>query len=93
MLILAHGIGACTFWAPSFMLPNVLRAAGDVRFTMTVAIASMWIFRILLCLFFSNFTDLGVYGVWIAMFTDWLARSFSFLWRYHSNRWQGKKAI
>ena len=93
VLILAHGIGACTFWAPSFMLPNVLRAAGDVRFTMTVAIASMWIFRILLCLFFSSFTDLGVYGVWIAMFTDWLARSFSFLWRYHSNRWQGKKAI
>lgn len=41
-LSVAHGIGACTIWALSFSLPNVLRAAGDVRFTMIVSVTSMW---------------------------------------------------
>lgn len=92
-LSVAHGIGACTIWALSFSLPNVLRAAGDVRFTMIVSVASMWIFRIMLCMVFSYFTDFGIYGVWAAMFADWICRSTCFVWRYRSNRWQGKKAI
>lgn len=92
-LILLHGIGCCTFWATSFSLPNVLRAAGDVRFTMAVSIVSMWLFRIMLCMLFSQVFHFGIYGVWAAMFTDWIARSCCFVWRYHSNKWQGKKAI
>ena len=92
-LSVAHGIGACTIWALSFSLPNVLRAAGDVRFTMIVSVASMWIFRIMLCMVFSYFADFGIYGVWAAMFADWICRSTCFVWRYRSNRWQGKKAI
>lgn len=92
-LCIAHGIGACTLWAMSFSLPNVLRAAGDVRYTMIVSVVSMWVFRIMLCMGFSYFTDLGIYGVWIAMFADWACRSTCFIWRYRSNRWQGKRAI
>lgn len=92
-LILLHGIGCCTFWATSFSLPNVLRAAGDVRFTMAVSIVSMWLFRIMLCMLFSQVFHFGIYGVWAAMFTDWIARSCCFVWRYQSNKWQGKKAI
>ena len=38
------------FWPSSFTLPNILRAAGDARFTMAVSILSMWVFRSL-CFF------------------------------------------
>ena len=35
----------CMFaWVPSFSLPNTLRAAGDVMWTMFIAIFSMWVF-------------------------------------------------
>lgn len=36
-------------WPSSFTLPNILRAAGDARFTMTVSIVSMWAFRVGFC--------------------------------------------
>ena len=32
-------------WPASFTLPNALRAAGDVRYTMTVSLFSIWAFR------------------------------------------------
>ena len=32
-------------WPSSFTLPNILRAAGDARYTMVVSITSMWLFR------------------------------------------------
>jgi Na+-driven multidrug efflux pump len=41
-LILICCIGTIAFWGPGFILPNGLRAVGDVRFTMVVATVSMW---------------------------------------------------
>ena len=35
------------FWATSFTLPNALRAGGDAKFTMSVSIVSMWLFRVI----------------------------------------------
>ena len=37
------------FWPSSFTLPNILRAAGDASFTMSVSIVSMWVFRVGFC--------------------------------------------
>ena len=34
-------------WPASFTLPNALRAGGDARFTMTVSMVSMWLFRVI----------------------------------------------
>ena len=34
-------------WATSFTLPNALRSGGDARYTMTVSIFSMWLFRVI----------------------------------------------
>ena len=39
----AFSITSLFIWPLSFTLSNSLRAAGDVNFTMTVSIASMWI--------------------------------------------------
>ena len=86
----------CTFaWAPSFSLPNTLRAAGDVMWTMAIAIASMWVFRIGTAYFFSNVFHLGLIGIWIAMTIDWMFRGICYEIRYHGGKWEsamkGKK--
>lgn len=82
----------CMFaWVPSFSLPNTLRAAGDVMWTMVTAILSMWVFRIGTAYFFSNVFHLGLIGIWIAMTIDWMFRGICYGIRYHSGKWE--KAI
>lgn len=93
ILVIIHGIATCTLWAPSFMMPNVLKGAGDVRYTMVISAGSMWVFRILLCMVFGRYTNWGIYGVWAAMMIDWVARGVSFVGRYCTNKWYNKKAI
>ena len=77
-------------WVPSFVLPNALRAAGDARFTMCVSMVSMWVFRIGMSYVL---VDLGLRGVWLAMYIDWCVRAVIFLWRVRGNKWQQKKII
>ena len=79
----------CTFaWVPSFSLPNTLRAAGDVMWTMAIAIVSMWVFRLGTAYFFSNVFPLGLMGIWIAMTIDWMFRGICYEIRYHSGKWE-----
>lgn len=79
----------CMFaWVPSFSLPNTLRAAGDVIWTMAIAIISMWVFRIGTAYFFSNVFHLGLIGIWIAMTIDWMFRGICYEFRYHGRKWE-----
>lgn len=79
----------CTFaWVPSFSLPNTLRAAGDVVWTMVIAIVSMWVFRIGTAYFFSNVFHLGLIGIWIAMTIDWIFRGICYEARFHNGKWE-----
>lgn len=92
-LVLWFSLAAILFWPASFTLPNGLRAASDVRFTMTVSILSMWTCRIFCSYLFANTFGLGVLGVWIAMFIDWVFRAFAFLYRLVSGKWMGRRSI
>lgn len=79
----------CMFaWVPSFSLPNTLRAAGDVIWTMAISIVSMWVFRIGTAYFFSNVFHLGLIGIWIAMTIDWMFRGVCYELRFHSGKWE-----
>lgn len=86
-LIVLHNVLAILLHPTSFNLANSLRAAGDVRFTMYVGIVSMMVFRLGAAVLFGVVLKLGVLGVWIAMGTDWLARSIAFVHRYRGQRW------
>lgn len=86
-----HAIMCIVAWIPSFTLPNTLRAAGDVMWTMAIAIISMWVFRIGTAYFFSYEFDLGLIGIWIAMTIDWMFRGICYEIRYRSGKWE--KAI
>lgn len=63
------------------------RAAGDVRFTMIVAIASMWLCRVGMAYILGQGLGLGVIGVWIAMTMDWVVRAFLFTNRIRTGKW------
>lgn len=93
MLLHMYFIFCPLIWPTSFTLPNALRAAGDVRFTMTVSMISMWTCRIGFSYILSGYLKLGIKGVWIAMILDWVVRSTCFVWRFQSGRWAKKKVI
>ena len=78
-LLRVFALLSIVFWPPAFSLPNALRAAGDVKLTMTTSIVSMFLFRIGLCFFFYKYTDFGVAGIWYAMYVDWICRSIVFV--------------
>lgn len=80
-------------WPVSFALPQVLRASGDVKFTMTVSIASMWIFRVGFSHVLGSYLGLGLHGIWFAMYIDWICRSTCFVTRFLKGTWKTKKVI
>ena len=92
LLRIATG-SAALFWPLGFALPNALRAAGDVRYTMVVSIACMWIFRIGLGYLLAIPFGVGVAGVWYGMTVDWIFRGGLILWRYKSRKWLNQKVI
>ena len=78
------------FWPMAFTLPNSLRAAGDAVFTMMVSLTTMFVCRVALSYVFacSWGFGLGLLGVWLAMFCDWIVRAVCFLWRYWCGSWK-----
>ncbi len=82
-----HAFMGIFLWPLSFVLPNALRAANDVKYTMWVGIFSMLMVRIggswLLCVHLGW----GAVGVWTAMICDWVFRTAFFLPRFLSGKW------
>ena len=90
MLVLIHCACGIVLWPVSFVLPNALRAANDVRFTMVVSIASMMIWRLGFSYVLGIGFGMGAVGVWIAMVIDWGCRSAFFVGRSVSGKWKTK---
>lgn len=93
ILFTMYGIGACTLWPLSFTIPNALRAAGDVKYTMVVSIISMWLCRVMLSLLLGNVLGWEIYGVWAAMLMDWVFRGGFFIWRIWKGPWKAQKTV
>ena len=89
-LVICHAAFSIILWPAAFVLPNALRAANDVRFTMFVGIGSMIAFRILGSWILCVKMEWGAMGVWIAMIIDWVCRTTFFVTRMISGKWQSK---
>lgn len=81
------------FLGHQLTLPNALRSGGDARYTMTVSIFSMWLFRVILSYIFVLKLNMGLTGVWFGMFIDWICRSVFFMIRFVSNKWMDHNVI
>lgn len=87
-LIMYHSAVCFFIWPFAFTLPNALRAASDVKYTMTISIISMWLWRIMLSYVLGKYFGLGVMGVWIAMTVDWVFRGICFMVRFLRGKWK-----
>lgn len=87
-LVFIHNGFAMLLWPVALSLPNALRAANDVKFTMVTSIASMAGFRILLSYIVGVRMGYGALGVWFAMLVDWTFRAVIYLWRFKQGKWE-----
>ena len=90
VLVMIHNGMAMFLWPASFVLPKMLRACNDVKYTMVVSIFSMIVFRIGLSYVIGIHMGLMAVGVWIAMVIDWVFRVICFVGRYLSGTWMKK---
>ena len=90
LLVRIHAGSGLFLWPSSFVLPNALRAANDVKFTMIVSILSMAIWRLGFSYLLCVKLGWGAVGVWIAMVIDWVCRVICFVARFQSGAWKSK---
>jgi Na+-driven multidrug efflux pump len=104
-----HCVTMALFWTPSWCLPNALRASGDVKYVMLVAVISMYVVRVMMAYgityylpcpaIFRDFmkgssvNGWGPIGVWIAMGLDFVDRGVWYLTRWVRGKWQSKTVI
>ncbi|GHU67503.1 MATE family multidrug exporter [Clostridia bacterium] len=92
-LVTSYLVHSWLTWPPSFALPNALRGAGDARYTMVVSITSMMVFRVGFSYLLVKALNMGVSGVWISMYIDWIVRSSFFIWRFKGTAWLRQKVL
>lgn len=91
-LVWIHAGISILIWPLAFILPNALRAANDVRFTMVVSIVSMIVWRLAFSQLLCVQLGWGALGVWWAMILDWVCRTLCFVIRFASGAWKKNAA-
>ena len=92
-LVLIHNVFNAAAFPFSGALSNGLRAAGDVKFTMYVSIASTIFGRLLLSYLLGIIFNMGVIGIAVAMVCDWMIRAVIFIGRQKSGKWKSFQVI
>ena len=92
-LVVIHNIFNAFVFPYSGALSSGLRAAGDVRYTMIVSIASTIGGRLVLSFLLGVTFHMGVIGIAIAMVTDWTIRAVIFCLRQKSGKWKEFQVI
>lgn len=88
LLVMIHAGMGILLWPVGFVLPNALRAANDVRYTMVVSVASMIVWRLAFSYLLCVQMGWGAVGVWVAMVLDWVCRTICFVGRFASGAWR-----
>ena len=91
-LVLIHNIFNATAFTVS-NLSNGLRAAGDIRFTMIVSIATTIFVRLVFSHLFARILGWGVIGIAWAMVLNWIFNAVLFAWRVWTGKWKSFKII
>jgi len=77
---------------PSLAVMNVmsasLRGAGDIRFIMFTSLISIWGIRIFLSYILERFFQMGVIGMWYAIFIDLSVRALFYWLRFRAGKWK-----
>ena len=76
-----------TCWPPGFITPAVLRSSGDSKFASIVCILAMLLMRVGLSYLLTQVWTIGIIGMWLGMYADWIMRTLIFLPRLKSGKW------
>lgn len=93
VLVIIHTVWTVFLGTSSGPLPSALRAAGDVKFTMTIAVCGLVIGRLFCSILFSVWMGFGIIGMWLAMGTHWIFNSVGGYLRFRSGKWKGKRIV
>lgn len=88
ILILIHNVFNAVFYPLSGALSNGLRAAGDVKFTMYISLASTVAGRVVFSVILAVWLNMGVIGIALAMCLDWGIRALVFWVRFVRGSWK-----
>jgi putative MATE family efflux protein len=77
---------------PSLAVMNVmsavLRGAGDIRYIMFTSLVSIWGIRVLLSYILERFFQMGIIGMWYAIFIDLSVRALLYWIRFKAGKWK-----
>lgn len=93
LLVLIHNIFNAFVFPFSGALSDGLRATGDVKYTMVVAIGSTVLGRFMFSYLFGIVLHMGVIGIAFAMCLDWVIRGSLFYYRYRDGKWKSRRVI
>lgn len=72
---------------------NGIRATGDVKYPVYIAVVSMWVFAVGLAYFLGVVLKLGLPGIWIAFAVDEWVRGILIYKRWKSRKWESKAFV
>lgn len=93
VLVAIHTMWTILLGTSSGPLPSALRAAGDAKFTMTMAVLGLTIGRLFCSILFSVWLGMGIIGMWLAMGTHWAFNSVGGYFRFRSGKWKHKRIV
>lgn len=93
VLVAIHTMWTILLGTSSGPLPSALRAAGDAKFTMTMAVLGLTIGRLFCSILFSVWLGMGIIGMWLAMGTHWVFNSVGGYFRFRSGKWKHKRVV
>lgn len=93
LLVLIHNVFNAFVYPFADPLGKGLRAAGDVRFTMTVSLITSIGVRLISALLLGVALRLGVISIAWAMVLDWSTRAVVFALRFRRGRWKSCRVI
>lgn len=79
--------------AVNILIGNTLKASGDIRFPVFIAILISWTIMLPLGYLFGIYLHLGLMGIWIAMAIDEVFRGTILLIRWVSRKWQNRSFV
>lgn len=86
-IVRTHALFTILVWPLSYALPTTFRAAGDARYPMIVNVLCTLFGRVACSYLLGIHLGLGVPGIWLGMFVDWIIKGGLFLYRYISGKW------
>lgn len=74
-------------WLILFVFLVGFKGVGDIRYIMMIVFIGMWLFRIVVGYFVGIVCKVGVFGVWIGMYFDWIIRGIMYCFRFNGDKW------